>query len=142
MPKSSQVSSTHVCNRAMTHSVLRSKALGGRLKALLRPGDQPSHVPSGEGTQTPVQERWHWKRCVMDKILCVTLGATAEGALLSVSQQSIACIRGEGQGAAATAVSPSPPSPSQGITARPTWRAGASAAGCPWVSKVRSRSQR
>lgn len=105
----------------MTHSVLRSKALGGRLKALLRPGDQTSHVPSRGGTQTPVQERWHWKRCVMDKILCVSLGVTAEGALLSVSQQSIACIHGEGQGAAATAVSPSTPSPPQGITARPTW---------------------
>lgn len=57
----------------------------------------------------------------MDKILCVSLGVTAEGALLSVSQQSIACIHGEGQGAAATAVSPSTPSPPQGITARPTW---------------------
>lgn len=45
----------------------------------------------------------------MDKILCVSLGVTAEGALLSVSQRSIACIRGEGQGAAAMAVSPSSP---------------------------------
>lgn len=61
----------------MTHGVLRSKALGGWLKASPGPGDQPSRVPSGEGTQTPVQERWHWKRCAVDKILCVSLGMTA-----------------------------------------------------------------
>ena len=96
----------------MTHSVLGSKAFGGRLKASPGPGDQPSRVPSGEGAQMPAQERWHWKRCVVDKILCVSLGAAAggvtAGGLPSVSQQPIACTRGEGQGAAATAALASP----------------------------------